>query len=428
MTAIPLTPQLRTDIPSAILPRLSFMMFLEFAIQGAWLPLLFGFLHNHRGIGDVTVGNILAVGAVGAMLSPLIAGQIADRYMNAERVMALCHFIAAGLVWRIAYATNPNELYLHSFLYGLFLTPTLALVNAISFRHLPDPGRDFGKVRVWGTAGWVVAGIAIGHWLLFKAGSDRALQYQYMADAMKVAAFLGIALGVYCLTLPATPPAPGREKFAPAEALKEILRQPLLTLFLLAFPVAALHAFFFARAAEYLTAGRLDVAPDSWINKIFGVGGAGLMTVGQISELLVLSLMPLIVKRFSRKMLFAVGLSAYALRFFIFAYLPNAPAVIFALALHGVVFGCFFFLVFITIDEYTTKDVRSSAQNVFNLIIFGVGVIAGNWFSGWLGHHVTSPDKVINWQTFYAIPGAITVACLVALLIFYPSRPRVSAA
>src|SRR5258706_7014057 len=353
MTAIPLAPQLRTDLPSAIIPRLSFMMFLEFAIQGAWLPLLFGFLHIHRGIGDVTVGNILAVGAIGAMLSPLVAGQIADRYMNAERVMALCHFIAAGIVYRIAYATNPTELYVHSFLYGLFLTPTLALVNAISFRHLPDRGRDFGKVRVWGTAGWVVAGITIEQWLLFKAGNDRVLQYKYMADAMRVAAILGIALGFYCLTLPATPPARGREKFAPAEALKEILRQPLLTLFLLAFPVAALHAFFFARAAEYLTAGRLELAPDSWINKIFVVGGAGLMTVGQISELLVLSLIPLIVKRFSRKTLFAVGLSAYALRFSIFAYLPNAPAGIFALPLHAVVVGCFFSPVFLTVDQYT---------------------------------------------------------------------------
>ena len=428
MPALPLTPDARIDTPLAIIPRLSVMMFLEFAIQGAWLPLLFGFLRNHRGIEQGTVGNILAVGAIGAMLSPLIAGQIADRYMNAERVMALCHFIAAAIVYRIAYATNPNELYVHSFLYGLFLTPTLALVNAISFRHLPNRERDFGKVRVWGTAGWVVAGITIGHWLLFKAGSNVALQYKYMADAMRLAAILGVALGLYCFTLPATPPSTGRQKSAPVEALKEILRQPLLTLFLLSFIVASVHAFFFARAAEYLTAGRLELAPDSWVNKIFGVGGAGLMTVGQMSELIVLACMPLIIPRVPRKVLFAIGLSAYALRFFAFAYLPYTWAIIPALALHGIVFGCFFFLVFITIDEYTTRDVRSSAQNVFNLIIFGVGVIGGNWFSGWLGHRVTSADKVINWQTFYAIPGAITVVCLFALLIFYPNRPRVSEA
>jgi len=422
MTALtPAALPLQSDT-RAIVPRLSVMMFLEFAIQGAWLPLLFGFLRVHRGIEQGTVGNILAVGAIGAMLSPMIAGQIADRYMNAERVMALCHFVGAAIVFRIAYATNPNELYLHSFLYGLLYTPTLALVNSISFRHLPDAGRDFGKVRVWGTAGWVVIGIAVGHWLLLKAGNDRALQFQYMADAMKLSAFLGVILGIYSFTLPATPPAPGRQKFAPAEALKEICRQPLVTLFALTFVVASVHAFFFARAAEYLTAGRVELPDASWINKIFGVGGGGLMTVGQISELIVLSLMPLVVKRVNRKVLFATGLSAYAIRFFAFAYLPSAPAVIAALALHGIVFGCFFFLVFITIDEHTTKDVRSSAQNVFNLIIFGFGVILGNWLSGQLGKWCTGANQSMDWQTFYAVPGWVTVACLFVLAIFYPNR------
>jgi MFS family permease len=132
--------------------------------------------------------------------------------------------------------------------------------------------------------------------------------------------------------------------------------------------------------------------------------------------------MPLVIPRVNRKILFAIGLLAYALRFFAFAYLPYAWAVIPALALHGVVFGCFFFLVFITIDEYTTKDVRSSAQNVFNLIIFGFGVILGNWFSGMLGAWTTGPDKTVNWQTFYAVPGYITLACLVVLLLMYPNR------
>ena len=397
------------------------MMFLEFAIQGAWLPLLFGFLATTAASTTSPSATSSPSAPIGAMLSPLIAGQIADRYMNAERVMALCHFIAARIVYRIAYATNPNELYVHSFLYGLFLTPTLALVNAISFRHLPDRGRDFGKVRVWGTAGWVVAGITIGHWLLFKAGSDSALQYKYMADAMRLAAVLGVALGFYCFTLPRHAPRQRPPEFAPAEALKEIFRQPLLILFLLAFPVAALHAFFFARAAEYLTAGRLELPADSWINKIFGVGGAGLMTVGQMSELIVLSLMPLIINRFSRKVLFAVGLTAYAPALLRSSPTSPTPAIIPALALHGIVFGCFFFLVFITIDEYTTKDVRSIAQNVFNLIIFGFGVIIGNWFSGMARPWETAPNGQLDWQA--SMPaGVITVACLIVLLILYPNR------
>lgn len=411
--------------PMGTLVLLSVMMFLQFAIQGAWLPLLFGFLRQYRDIDQTTVGNILAVGAIGAMISPLIAGQVADRYMNAERLMALCHFVGAAIVFRIAYATNPAELYVHSFLYGVLYTPTLGLVNSISFRHLSDSGRDFGKVRVWGTAGWIASGIIIGQWLLFKAGYDTQRQFAAMGDAMKLSAVLGVALGLFSFILPKTPPAPGKERFAPMEAMREILKQPLLTLFILSFVVAAIHSFFFARAAEYLTVGRVKVPDASWINKIFGVGGAGLMTVGQISELLVLALMPIFVKNVPRKLLLAVGLSAYALRFFAFAYLTTPAAIVAALALHGLVFGCFFFLVFITIDEHTTKDVRSSAQNIFNLIIFGVGVIFGNWLSGMLGAWVTDPaTNVVDWQKFYGIPGWIAVGCLVVFLVMYPNRTR----
>src|SRR4051812_38932827 len=119
MTAAPLNLPLPTAAPAAIIPRLSVMMFLQFAIQGAWLPLMFGFLRNHRHIEQTTVGNILALGAVGAMISPLIIGQIADRYLNAERLMTLCHLAGAGIVARLAFATDPSELYVHSFLYGL---------------------------------------------------------------------------------------------------------------------------------------------------------------------------------------------------------------------------------------------------------------------------------------------------------------------
>lgn len=409
--------------PPRTLVQLSVMMFLEFAIQGAWMPLLFGYLLNFREIPQETVGNILAIGAIGAVLSPLFAGQIADRYLNAEKLMAICHFIGAAIVLRIAYTGNVRELYVHSFLYGLLYTPTLGLVNAISFRHLKDAGRDFGKVRVWGTAGWIFSGIAIGQWLLFTAGYDRQRQFERMGDAMRLSAILGVVLGLYSFTLPQTPPAPGKEKFAPLEAMKEIMRQPLMTLLLLSIPIASLHSFFFVRAADYLNSGRVHLPDASWINRIFGVGGGGLMTVGQFTELLVLALMPFFIKRVHRKILFAVGLSAYTLRFLAFAFLPNPTAIILALALHGLVFGCFFFLVFVTIDEHTTKDVRSSAQNIFNLIIFGIGPIVGGWLSGWLGARFTTGQR-LDWEKFYALPGYITLACLVALLIFYPNRAR----
>jgi MFS family permease len=429
--------------------KLSAMMFLEFGIQGAWLPLLFTFFTRHRGISDDYVGYLAALGAIGAILSPFAAGQIADRRMNAERVLGISHMLGALLVLRMAFATSLAELFIESFLYGLLYTPTLALVNAISFRHLPDRDRDFGKVRVWGTVGWIVVGIGVGQWLVYMAGKDRSAQIPYMGHAFILSAIMGLVFGVYSFFLPKTPPAVvksdgraprdprqsgdvleyapvAKSQFAPGEALKHIRRQPLITAFLISFPIAAVHQFFFVRTVDFLSSPAVKLPEDWWLIKFFG-GGAGLMTIGQISELLVLALMPLLATRFTKKVLLTVGLTAYALRFLAFAYFPTASALIPALALHGLCFGCFFFLIFMIIDEHTPKDVRSSAQNLFNLIIFGIGVIAGNLAAGWIGQWLVS-DGVMDpsdWRTFFAIPLWVTVACLVAFLIFYPNRSRI---
>jgi nucleoside transporter len=420
MTTLNYQPALATPrLGAGMQARLSLMMFLQFAIQGAWLPLLLPFLDKYRHFSDQEVGILGAMGAVGAVISPFIAGQLADRYMNAERFLSLAHVVGAITVWLIAEMTGFYPLFFLALFYGILYTPTLAVCNAIAFAHLPDRDRDFGKVRVWGTIGWIAAGIAIGHWLLFRAGHDRAAQIAATKDAFRLSAILGIIQGLYALTLPRTPPRKEIRNYAPAEAIAEVRRQPLLTIFLISIPIAAVHAFFFARTADFL--GDLQLSA-SWADKIFGVGGAGLMTVGQISEIVVLAIMPLIVTRVPRKVLLSIGLCAYILRFAIFAYSRNPAVLIAGLALHGVVFGCFFFLCFMLVDQYTTKDVRSSAQNLFNLIVFGVGVIIGNLFAGYLAAWTRLPDKKMNWTAYYAVPMWITVACLVIFLIAYPAR------
>src|SRR5262249_6517628 len=136
-------------------------------------------------------------------------------------------------------------------LYSLIYSPTLSLTNSISFHHLPDRDRDFGRVRVWGTVGWIAAGIAIGQWLLHHhtpAGAaeaaQQAAQFAGMAAAFRLSAILGLVLGIYCLTLPHTPPSPGKQASAVREALEEIRRNPLLTLFLLAIPISCIHQFY----------------------------------------------------------------------------------------------------------------------------------------------------------------------------------------
>ena len=434
-------PESAAPIPAAHTPpradaglifRLSIMMFLQYAIWGAWLPLMFPFFNEYRGLTPATIGYLAAIGAAGALVAPFIAGQIADRYFNTEKFLAISHMIGAVLVWVMATTGSFNALMVLSFFYALVYTPTLALTNALAFYHLPDRDRDFGKVRVWGTIGWIAVGIGIGQWLLYRAGTDRPAQVQGMGDAFRLSAILGLILGLYCFMLPRTPPqrklrADTEGKgFAPGEAMGEVVRnRALFWLFLISFPIACIHQFYFVRTAGYLGSNALGLnnAATS-INKIFGVGGGGLMTIGQMSEIAVLAVMPFVAKRLTRKALLGIGLLAYILRFAVFAFLPYPWAVVPALALHGVCFGCFFFVAFMIVDELTTKDVRASAQNLYNLIIMGLGVIVGNLFAGWVDTWAAGPEGV-NWRSFFSIPMWIAVACLALLLLFYPARSRV---
>jgi MFS family permease len=431
--------------------KLSIMMFLQYAIWGAWLPLMFPYFTEFRGFTAQQISIIAAIGAAGALVAPFIAGQIADRYFNSEKFLGVSHILGAVLIWVMAYTTKEQLVLLSglSFLYALLYTPTLALTNSLAFFHLPDRDRDFGKVRVWGTIGWIAVGIGIGQWLLYKAGTDRPLQVKYMADAFRVSGVLGFILGIYCFFLPKTPPQrarvatvppapdvvdaeqfesggrqPSRE-FAPFEALGEIFTiRALLVMFLVAFPVSCIHQFYFVRTAGFLGSPQLGLNnAAATINKIFGVGGGGLMTIGQMSEIIVLALMPLVAKSLSRKSLLSIGLLAYILRFFIFAYVHQPWAVVAALALHGICFGCFFFVCFMIVDEMTTKDVRASAQNLFNLIIVGFGVIVGNLFAGQVDKWAMR-GGVIDWGIFFSIPMWIAVGCLGVLVLFYPSRSR----
>jgi len=374
--------------------RLSVMMFLQYAIWGAWLPLLWQFLHDHRGFTTAQIGNMFAVGAVGAILAPFIAGQIADRLFATERFLGISHLLGGLLVWQLARVESYGAFLWFSLAYSLIYSPTLPLTNSLAFHHLPDRDRDFGRVRVWGTVGWIAVGIGIGQWLLQRhtppgATDEAALAAQQagMADAFRLSGALGILMGLYCFTLPHTPPARGTRRSATLEALGEIKKQPLLTLFLLAVPVSCIHQFYFVHTAGFLASYQSQAA--AAINSLFGVGGGGLMTVGQMSEIVVLGVIPLVAKQVSRKSLLAVGLYAYALRMALFAYvdvlpLPPVATLVLGVALHGLCFGCFIFVAFMIVDEETTGDVRASAQSLFNLVIIGIGIIVGSKIAGWV--------------------------------------------
>ena len=432
-------------VPTLVRTRLSVMMFLQYAIWGAWLPILYPFLLGHRGFTLDQVGTILAAGAVGAIIGPFVAGQIADRYFATERFLGISHLVGAVLVWVLAGIDGYWAFLAISLVYGLVYAPTLALTNSISFANLPDRDRDFGTVRLWGTVGWIVAGIAIGQWLAFNhspAGADpealAAAQNAGRADAFRVSAILGLAMGLYCFTLPHTPPSKApKESNASLEAMREVKRSPLWVLFLIAVPISVIHQFYFVHASGFLTEVQNRAggsALSDGINKVFGVGGGGLMTIGQLTEIAVIALIPLVAKKWSRKTLLTIGLIAYAARMALFAYLPTIAGTlgvpelavaIAGVALHGLCFGCFVFVAFMIVDEQTTPDVRASAQNLFNLVFIGIGIIVGSWFATSIVAAWASGSGAMDYQKLFSVPMWMAVGCFAVLMVLYPRKPRV---
>ncbi len=408
--------------------RLSLMMFLQYAIWGAWLPFLWSFLSEHRGMDGEQIGWMFAAGAAGAIVAPFFAGQIADRWFATEKYLAISHLVGAALIWNLASVETYAGFLVFSLLYSLAYAPTMPLSNALAFHHLRDRDREFGRVRLWGTFGWIAVGIAMGHWLGYAhtpAGADdtlvHAAQVAGKVDAFRLSAILGALMGVYCLTLPHTPPAQdARQKNATFEALGEVRRQPLITLFLLAVPVSCIHQFYFVHTESFLHA---KLHPPAFFETVFGAGGGGFMTIGQMTEVLVLAAMPLLATRFSRKSLLAIGLAAYAARMALFVHGQDSTALLLlGVALHGVIFGCFIFLAFLIVDEETTPDVRASAQSLFNLVIVGIGVIVGSKVAGWVAEWAGG-----DYARLFGVPMWASLACLVVLLVTYPGGRRAPA-
>ncbi|MFT5050234.1 MAG: nucleoside transporter [Chlamydiales bacterium] len=409
--------------------KLSLMMFLQYAIWGAWLPILYPFLLGHRAFSLDQCGLVLAAGAVGAIVGPFIAGNFADRHFATEKFLGVSHLVGALIVWRLAGTSDFGAFLVLSALYGVVYTPTLALTNSLAFHHIPDRDRDFGRIRLWGTLGWIVAGIAVGQWLLrahTPTGVSEELVRQAQdagrADAFLLSAILGCIMGVFCFSLPHTPPAREKGGNATAKALGEIRRQPLITLFLLTVPISCIHQFYFVFTSDFLSSFGRDTA--NAINRILGVGGGGLMTIGQMSEILVLGALPLFARRVSRKSLLAIGILAYAARMALFAYTDSLATVLLGVALHGFCFGCFIFVAFMVVDEETTPDVRASAQNLYNLVVVGIGIIVGSWVSTSLVGAWAMGTDGMDYTRLFSAPMWASLVCLVLLLVFYPSRSR----
>jgi nucleoside transporter len=403
--------------------RLSIMMFLEFFIWGAWFVTMGSYLTGSLGFSGADSALAYSTQSWGAIIAPFIIGLVADKYVNAERLLGVIHLIGAALMYVLASATEFGAFYPYLLLYMILYMPTLALVNAISFRQMDDPARHFGNIRVWGTVGWIVAGLAISY--VFAWDSQAGLGAGLLRNTFTMAAVASLALGIFSFTLPRTPP----QQAGAGGGLREALGLDALALlrdrnFLIFFAASILIciplAFYYQHANQFLT--EIQVA-----------NAAGIQTLGQISEVAFMLLVPFFLKRFGMKLTLLIGMLAWAARYVLFAY-GNAGELVFMLivgiALHGICYDFFFVSGQVFTDSKAGPRYKSAAQGLITLATYGVGMLIGFSVAGQLTDAFASSDGGHDWRSIWLYPAAFAgvVAVLFALLfrnevVAYKSAP-----
>jgi nucleoside transporter len=398
--------------------RLSVMMFLEYFIWGAWGVVIFTFMLKAPADGGLgfpgdLVGWIDSTLAIGAMISPLFLGLFADRLFATQKLLAVLHIAGAVLLAWAGYhchhsvaalqaATPGDAAAVTAFRpffwimlgYALCYMPTLTLTNSLSFRNLSDPDRYFGSIRVWGTVGWIAAGLLVG--LCLKAVS---------AQPLFLAAGASLALGVFCVFLPHTPPAGGSKTLGDALGLPALamVKNPSFLVFVIcSLLISVVLKFYYQQGNPFLT----DL----------GVGGsAAVQTIGQVSEIFFMLLIPVGLRRLGTKGMLVAGMLAWCLRYAIFAT-QNVPAVVgIGLPLHGICYDFFFVVSYLYVDRQAPSHLRASAQGMITFITLGVGMFIGALFAGAvLERFTTGTEKA--WTPIWLIPLA---GSAVATAIFW---------
>lgn len=409
--------------------RLSIMMFLQYAVWGAWLPVAGKYLGSASetgglGFTEPQIGMLLGLaGSVGAITAPFIAGQFADRYFRTERFLAVLLLIGAGLKWYTALQTTYTSWLWLSIAYSVVYMPTLALSNSLAFAHIRDADRQFPKIRVWGTIGWIAASWAFPlFWLLknvrgqslppFYTGDEVEHATRALVEALKFSAGISLFYAFYCLTLPKTPPKRDAvQKLAFVRAF-QLFRFPSFTALVIAsLMIAAIHQIYFIQAGKFLTSPEVgltnaDIQPA--------------MTLAQFAEIGVMAFLGWMLSKLGFRKIIMIGAFAYFARYAIWGTTSLPASILVASqALHGVCYACFFAAGFIYVDRIAPPDARHSAQTVFGIIILGGGPVLGGWLSGRLGHYFTSAEGVLDFQMLWYVLSGIGLATAIFLWVWF---------
>jgi nucleoside transporter len=394
---------------------LSVMMFLEFFIWGSWYVTMGIYLPNTLGSDDPEVAIAYSTQAWGAILSPFIIGLIADRFFNAEKVLGTIHLLGAVLMYMLYTATDFSIFYPFLLGYMIMYMSTLALVNSISFNQMKDPAKEFSFVRVFGTIGWIAAGLLIS---FFSWDSQTGISDGILRNTFLMASISSAILGVFSFTLPKTPPRVDRSKkvtlseILGLEALGLLKDRNFLVFFLASVLICIPLAFYFQHAGQFL--GEVGVT-----------NPAGKMTIGQISEILFMLMLPFFFKKFAFKNTILIAMFAWALRYLLFAY-GNGGELTFLLlggiALHGICYDFFFVSGQIYTNTKAGASYKSAAQGLITLATYGIGMLIGFWVAGKITDTYLIADGTHNWETIWLYPAGFAVVVLLLFALLFKNE------
>lgn len=393
--------------------RLSVMMFLQYAIWGAWAPVLSDYLINKLGFTGAQVGVIYSLLPLATILSPFIGGQLADRYFPTQKVIAFLQLFGGALLIYTSTVTDYSTLVGLMLFYALLYAPTLALTNSIAFVNLENSEKEFGVIRVWGTIGWIVAGLALAGWRYI---GEVVSQFSLRGDTLFLAGLFSVIMGLYSFKLPHTPPQKEAAKpWAFLEALKMLRDKNFLIFMIISFVVATELQFYYVLTAPYLTSKMIGVSSSAV---------SGVMVIAQIAEIFVMALLlPYFLPKYGIKKTMIIGVLAWPVRYIIFVIAYPAWLVIASLALHGFCYVFFFTAAFIYVDEVAPRDIRASAQSLIAIVVLGVGSFLGSLFSGWIQTLFTT-DAGTNWRGVFSIPTVLTILCALAFVVFFREKKK----
>ncbi len=392
--------------------RLSVMMFLEFFVWGSWFVTMGTFLGANLQANDQDISLAFATQSFGAIIAPFVVGLIADRFFHAQRILGFIHLAGAVLMYGLYSSTEFSGFFPILLAYMILFMPTLALVNSISFNQMKDPAKEFSVIRVWGTIGWITAGVLISY---LSWDSQAGLKEGLLRNTWLMGAVVSLVLGLFSFSLPATPP---RAKPSDSFKLSEVLGLDALALlkhknfaifFISSILICIPLAFYYQNASPFLT-------------EIGVENSTGKMAFGQISEVLFMLALPIFFSRFGIKKTLIVAMAAWAIRYVFFAFGDANEGVwmlLVGILLHGICYDFFFVSGQIYTDSHAGDRFKSSAQGLITLATYGIGMLIGYWAAGNISNFYLDADGNHDWKSIWMIPAGISVLVLLIFIAFF---------